>query len=467
LETVPAVKDQSLRPILKTGATYLTIDQQLALFDGCVYVGDEHKVLIPGGYMYGPEQFRTMYGGYSFPLDPANEKTTRNAWEALRESQAFTTHRVHSTCFRPDLPYGKIIETDGVSQVNMWWPVSVPRAKGDASLFTNHLNKLFPDERDRSIVLSYMAALIQYKGIKFRWCLLIQGVEGNGKSLLSECIAYAIGRRYSHFPKPAEIAAKFNSWMFGNIFIGVDDLKVPSDQMVEVIEALKPMITREYLEIEPKGKDKTSKGVCCNFIINTNHKDGLRKTSNDRRIAPFFTPQQEKSHLLRDGLTSEYFSILTNWLINENGYAIVAEYLYTYAIPEEFNPAVKCQYAPETTSTHDAIVQGLGGVEQEILEAIEQEKPGFRGGWVSSIWLDTLLRDLQLNRRIAPNRRRDILQALGYDWHPGLPSGRVNNTVLPDGGKPKLFIKHGHKDRVITNGAAIAKSYETAQQVNN
>ena len=104
---------------------------------------------------------------------------------------------------------------------------------------------------------------------------MIQGVEGNGKTLLTRCVAYAIGDRYTHFPKAAELSSKFNDWLYGKVFIGVEDIYV-SDGQKEIMEAMKPMITAERQEIEPKGGVKVTRNICANFLINTNHKDGLK-----------------------------------------------------------------------------------------------------------------------------------------------------------------------------------------------
>jgi hypothetical protein len=68
---------------------------------------------------------------------------------------------------------------------------------GDVSLFLAHMKKILPIPRDRSILLAYMAAVVQHQGVKFQWAPLIQGVEGNGKTLFSRCVAEAVGVRYS------------------------------------------------------------------------------------------------------------------------------------------------------------------------------------------------------------------------------------------------------------------------------
>ena len=51
---------------------------------------------------------------------------------------------------------------------------------------------------------------------------------------------------------------------------------------------------------------------------------------------------------------------------------------------------------------------------------------------------------------------------MGYIYHPTLPDGRVNNLVLPDGGKPRLFILKTCQARHIQGAAEAAKAYEQA-----
>jgi hypothetical protein len=452
---------QLIKASMVTGNTFLTAAQQIELFAGCVYVCDIHKILIPGGYVLKPDQFRTMYGGFSFPMDPQNERVSRNAWEAFTESQSFRAPKADSSTFRPVLTPGAIIKVDERTLANTWWPIVTPRKKGDPTPFLRHLAKLWPLELDHTILLNYFAALIQYKGVKFQWAPLLQGVEGNGKTLFSRCLAFAIGERYTHSPKATEIASRFNDWMYGKILITVEDIYVPDAQLL-VLEILKPMITLSRQEIEGKNGAKVTLDVCANFILNSNHKDGIRKTRNNRIFAPFYAAQQSLADLNRDGLDATYFTRLYDWLKND-GYAIVSDYLHDYKIIDEFNPATKCQRAPLTTSTEDAISLSIGGIEQEVLESIEQGAIGFKNGWISSMAFDRLLERLGAERRIPHNKRRELLQNLGYDWHPGLNCGRVNRVILPDGGKPKLYIKLNHVDAQIVGVTEITEAYTQAQ----
>jgi Family of unknown function (DUF5906) len=442
------------------GPGFLSAEDQLTHFKGCIYIDQLNSVFCGDGIIRTADRFRVKYGGYQFHMDAANEKVSSDAWEAFTLSRIHVPPQVFGTCFKPAEPTGSIIIVDGQSFVNTYVPVDVPRMQGDVSPFLRHLELVLPNLTDRAIFLSYMAACVQYKGTKFQWAPLLQGVEGNGKTLFSRCVARAIGKRYSHFPPASEISEKFNSWLADKIFIGVEDIYVPN-QKQEVFEILKPMITSERMAIRKMRTDQEMRDVCSNFIFNSNHQDGIIKTRNDRRICTLFCAQQQESDLARDGMSGDYMPNLYKWL-DGDGYALVSEYLHTYAIAAEYNPAGSCHKAPRTTSTDDAISYGLGIVEQEINESIAQELQGFCGGWISSIWLDRMLERIHKGRNLSHSKRKEILAGMGFFYHPALTQGQVNNKVLPDNGKPRLYIRRDTMAWQITNANEAAKSYEAA-----
>jgi hypothetical protein len=262
-------------------------------------------------------------------------------------------------------------------------------------------------------------------------------------------------------PPASEIAEKFNEWLFKKLFIGVEDIYV-SDHKKEVIEILKPMLTNSRLAMRAMQQGQVMGDNCANFILNSNHKDAIRKNRNDRRFCVFYTGQQSAEDIVRDGMGGDYFPNIYRWL-KSGGYAIVSHYLATYAIPDELNPAGACHRAPVTSSTEEAVIASMGSVEQEIMEAIEQGRPGFAGGWVSSMAVERLLDAQRMTRAIPHNKRRELMQSLDYDYHPALKDGRVNNHVTIDGGKPRLFIKAGHIHMNLTSAAEAARLYQEAQ----
>lgn len=458
----PEVAQVSTGPVAvrRTGAQILCVDQQLELFAGCVYVCNEHRIFTPLRGALHPNQFKAIYGGYTYVLDTTNDKTTRNAWEAFTESQAVSFPKVDAVCFRPELPVGAIVKEEGRTILNTYTPLKVASCHGDVAPFLNHLELLIRDPRDRAVLLAWMCACIQHKGVKFQWSPVLQGVEGNGKTFLMDCVAYAIGERYTHRPNAVDLANKFNGWIQNKLFIAIEELHVAGKR--EVADALKPLITNRRIEIQAKGSDQFTGDNRANIMISSNHRDAVMKTPNDRRYCNFFTAQQKAEDLIRDKMTGDYFPRLYAWFRN-GGAARVAHYLETTAIPDELNPATLCTRAPDTSSTEDALVASMGGVEQEILAAVDECRPGFCGGWVSSIAVDRLLEERRMGGRVSRIKRREMLEALGYVIHPGLAKGRSNQVTVTDGGKPRLYVKKGSLHCELTGAPNITGAYEKAQ----
>lgn len=464
-QPVMAPTDNNIRP----GFQYLAVEQQIELFKGCVYIRDVHRGFTPDGSLLRPEQFKAAYGGYTFALDSVNGKTTRNAWDAFTESMAFHFPKAHSGCFRPECTSGALIKEEGRLLVNTYVPIETPRKQGDAIPFLNHLARVLPVPRDQQIILSYMAACTQYPGTKFHWTPLLQGCEGNGKTLFINCLTEAIGYRYTHLPNASDLGqngTKFNAWIQGKLFIGVEEINV-SDRR-DVVDALKPLITNPRIELQGKGDNQITGDNRANFFMCSNHKGAIPKTRKDRKYCVFFTAQQNEDDMIKAGfITSafaptDYFRKLYVWLLT-GGYAIVNDYLRSYQIPDELNPATICQIAPVTSSTNEAIYMSTGRVEQEILAAVEEGRPGFCGGWISSMMLNKFLEQNRDNKRIPRNRRKELLKNLGYIPHPGLKDGRVNVMIPFEGGKPRLYVRIGHLIANITEGAVIAQKYKEAQ----
>lgn len=107
---------------------------------------------------------------------------------------------------------------------------------------------------------------------------------------------------------------------------------------------------------------------------------------------------------------------------------------------------------------------GTCAVGRALANAVNNDEVGFKDGWISSIHFDKLLE--ALDAPVMPiNMRRGWLKSNGYDWHPALTNGRVNNPVACDSGKkPRLYVKAGHWSLRLTEPTVVAGAYEEAQQ---
>ena len=461
------------RAVVESGVEQLTgavigQAQQIEVFKGCRYVEDLHAILVPGETdALDQKRFDVRFSGtYLFDV----QKPSDSAWEVFTASKLFKFPRVRSTYFDPRDPPGNIrTDEQGKTAVNTYVPLKLEHTvMGDATPFARHIKKILPNDNDAAILICYLAACVQYPGVKAAWAPLLQGAEGNGKSLIPKIMAYVIGRTYTHAARASDIGGRFNSHLYGKLFVFCDEVKVTQDK-ASVWETLKSYVTDTWQQIEYKGGAIVQRELLFNMFFCTNHPDALPTTRDGRRICPLFCAQQSLEDLIRDGMmdsnghTSLYFDELFHWLDCEDGLAISANFLASYPIPDDLNFAKRCKRAPRTTSTEAAIGANLGVVEQEVLEAVGSGEEGFRGGWIASHRLNWLLDRSPRGKAIAQNKRGIIVEAMGYVRHPGLPDGR-SPTPLSDKQRPRLFVTKNHASVGLT-GAQVTAAYEAAQKV--
>ena len=104
--------------------------------------------------------------------------------------------------------------------------------------------------------------------------------------------------------------------------------------------------------------------------------------------------------------------------------------------------------------------------EAAILKAIDEERWGFRGGWISNRALDHYLKEIDVKQ--IYKRRLELMRGLGYDTHPFFfnTEGRVHVSFDegPFGwGKPKLFIQRDLVDTELKTNYEIVAAYMNAQ----
>ncbi len=438
-----------------TSTAFVTREQQLSLFAGHCYVLDQHRILTPRGMLLGPDQFRALHGGSIFALGGERNKTTANAWEAFTENQDVTFPRAESTCFRPEHPFGAIVDEGGLKRVNTYRDVAA-RRPGDASLMVDHIGKLFPVGDDSTIVLSALAALVQYPGRKFNWCLVLQSGPGAGKNMIANAMIAALGDPYAILLDEDDLAAKFNGWLAEKVLCVFPEL--PPRAAARALEKLKTLITDGRARgIERKNRDKVATNVCANFLFLTNHRDALRKDINDRRFCILYSRFQTQAELAAAGMGAAYFKRLAEWLRGD-GEAIFAHWLAEFDIPERFDPTKGAHVAPATSSTSLAIELGRSEVAQILAEAIDDEEPGFVGDLVSWGLAKQKALDARHLRGVTDEELRQALEGLGF-----LRWGKTDNVVMPDARKTTLYLRVGAELGGKSN-AQVAKIYSDAQK---
>lgn len=454
----------------------LFTDEQKELFAGCTVLTTKPTgVLLPDGRFKTREEFETACLSWKFMLQADNQGAAKaEGWTAITKTQCVSVPRADGFMFRPDLPFGTIGKVGRRSLVNVFYPPEIRRLPGDPARFLNHVAKLFPDPRDQRIFLSWMAAIVQYPGIKFPWAMVVQGTHGNGKGILWQFLSYAVGGESGEYVEQVDtesIESDFRKWLVNKVLYLALDIH-PGGNQEKMFNKLKLLITERRQSVQGKGVDRSTEDICGNFAFDTNFRQVLAKTEEDRRLCVLHCAQQLPQDKARDGMTSNYFSSLGEWMRpasggGGDGRAIVADFLLRYEIEAEFDPTKQALEAPRTSAYETSKEYGKGEIELVIEEAIKSGTKGFNGGWVNATSLAALLEGSRARggAYLAMNARKDLLSRMGYGWHPSLREGRSTVDVGwgTDRKKSVLYIRKDHPDCKLTNPDDIARAYETAQ----
>jgi hypothetical protein len=461
----PPVSSTKIAPRAIEHAVIISRENLAVMFAGCVYIQDVNSVLIPNGDIIDQPRFNAKFAGHVFIMDNEGKQVSKSAWEAFLGNQLIAFPRVEGTAFDPAREFQSVSERSGRQWVNIYKAPVVDRRPGDVSRFMDLLHKLLPNGDDALILLSYMAAIVQNPGMKFRWAPFIQGTRGNGKSTIIECLKHALGHKYIFALKAGMIENGFNAWLEHNLLYVADDIYSVRDR-TDMMEALKSLITGRDQSITLKGIDSIQKRIVGNFIFTDNHKDSMKKQDDTRDICTLYCAQQSRADRTRDGLSKSFFTGPDGfiWWLEGGGYAYVAEMLHTMPIDPRYNPAGECQEAPDTSVTREAVLDGRTALEHEVSEWIELEEPGFCGDFISQHMLkEKMSLNKKYERSTGPLKIKEMMNRLGYEVHRGLPGGRTPTHVHPDNTRPILFVRREAWQASIMDPASVTVLYVQAQ----
>lgn len=397
-----------------TSSAILTPIQQQAYFDGCYWIDEKEKILTPSGRLAGATMFNGKYGGKIFQLDLAGSKVTDEPWKAATRGQVYNVPKVDHMRFIPTRPFGELsVNEMGGRGVNSYRPINTTFNAGDVGPFTAHCEKMFPIERDRAMLYAFLAQCIQRPGVKIKWAIVIQSMEGTGKTIFQKIMSHGLGSHYVHSPNAKELTeggGKFNAWIRNKLMIIVNEIK--TDEKFDLIEVLKPMITDEWIETQAKGADQTMSDNWTNWLMFTNWKDALPINDQSRRLCIMYSALQSIRDLQSAGMDGAYFTHVYKWL-ESGGASAVCHWLSSYAIPAEFDGQADGTRAPHSSSHKEAIEVNRGAIENLIVEAVQADIQGFRNGWVSTVALGNLISETGM-RNVPPRVISSTLANLGY-----------------------------------------------------
>jgi len=410
-----------------------------------VYVSDEDKF-----YRIDSDEWLTMQGfnarfNRELPRDD-DEGGKSAAWVALEDFRIPTVTRARY------LPWADaLFDLDGVSHVNKYRHSSVPQAteylsvdgKKAVEIVKRHVGLICGHRPDVSrTLLDWMAHNVQRPGVKVRWAPLIKGIEGDGKTVLGTLLAAVMGRANVRNVSPKVLGTDFTGWAEGSCVAVLEEIKLTGHNRYDILNALKPFVTNDSVEIHRKGQDPYDSINTTNYIAFTNYPDALPLTDTDRRWWIVFSPFTDRTGLAAairsqgwgdgsdDQVLGAYFELLNNTI--NTCRAELRRWLLDWKVSDTFRPNGS---APMTQEKAVMIGMNVSDEEMAIKEALEKGGVGISQDVFASSYLRNELINSGAEVRLETTAWNHALKRIGYT--------RVPKKVKWRGGAEVIWVR-GH-----------------------
>ena len=251
-----------------------------------------------------PSAFNTAYS--RFMLTKQDVLEGRSVPDRLPAHVATNIYQIPVLSAKRYMPgLDSVFTMDGVQYANTYSDRNVPevpeeltkRDKRNIEIVKAHIKHLFPDEREGRILLDYLAYIVQNPGHRRRWAVLLQGVEGDGKSFFANLMANVLGGDNVRVVTPKTVQTDFNGWAEGSQVVFIDEIRLHGHNRYDVLNQVKPLITNDVIEIHRKGIDPYNVPNTAAYLLATNFRDALPLDDNDSRYFVLFSRFQTKEAL--------------------------------------------------------------------------------------------------------------------------------------------------------------------------
>lgn len=272
----------------------------------------------------------------------------------------------------------EFFDANGLPYVNSYSDATVPEApdvlnkkeRAICQRVEDHAAHLFENERDRKLLLSWLAYIVQTNG-RVNWAPVIQGAEGDGKSYFGLLMAAVLGGENVNAINGSDLAEKYTSWAEGSQVCMIEEVRLHGSDRFAVINKVKTYITNVMVSIRRMQTDNYKVINTVNYILTTNHKDGVPVNDSSSRYFPLFSRFQTKAAIKAfKRANPKYYKRLHDAL--EHG-AALRRWLLDYELHEEFDPVDR---ATESADLKEMEYLNQSEDQEGLMEVLNRELPG-------------------------------------------------------------------------------------------
>lgn len=367
----------------------------------------------------------------AFNLAYLNKAGGGNASELLLGGDLIPSY--HMALYLPGA--GEEFFFEGHDCVNLFTPWDVCDEsevnKEAIELVLQHAKARFP--HSWRILIDFLAFCVQNPGKKLTWTLLLQGVEGDGKTFWGHMMSAMLGSTNTKEVDPEEIKSSFSDWGTGGCFSMIEEIRLSGSSKYEIMDKMKRFLTNPRVNIHPKGYKAYWAPNVTNYLLLTNHKDALPITHDSRRYAILFSTLQCKDDLGTKEEQKAYFTPLYK-AVNDDGGKSLLWWLSNWELSKDFNQYNKPDTLEDTAEMIELSKSELQLHVEDIIEAWD-------GKPFKTIQLKAALEVSGFSGKVEDKHLSKILQELQY---------KNRNTTIGDTPKSRWWVK------CVSNGVVVA-----------
>lgn len=362
--------------------------------------------------------FNAVYDRYAFTKQDILDGRTRSSSTAA--DIALNHYKIMTVDGCRYMPGYEAIYTDAEGTfANLYTEREIPkipdtlttRDKHNLAIVKAHLTHLL-NEDDARRLLDWMSYVVQHPGRRINYGVLLQGVEGNGKTFWAKLMQIVMGLSNVRMTNAQTLHSPFTDWTVGQCVICIEEIRLIADQNKhDIINRLKPNITNDTIEVHPKGKAPYNAVNTSNYLLFTNHKDALPLDDNSRRYLILFSKLQDREQLLAfTDAHPTYYDDLYNTLDESPG--ALRHWLLEHKQSDDFKPKGN---APDTEARQEMTFLS----KHEFIQALEiaiRENDSYLLG--RDVVVSSALHDMAMARGVEyPTTKtlNSLLSRNGYD----------------------------------------------------
>ena len=293
------------------------IEQELkSLADKLCYLAEQQRWIVRGTGEMLTHEALNKYPGLGTLISDAGAAGKQAAANKLINSGLVT--QVAGVTYLPAKDTLTTWHSDGRTGLyfNRWHDTNeslVPSVTDkDVKPWLDHIEYLFPDKKERDVLIDWMAHVVQVRGVKIRWAPLVIGGQGVGKDLMIKPVAQYLSHNYQEI-SPDRLFSQFNSYLEREMIVVQEMVRHEKIEMYEKLKAMLAGTAGDTLMIERKFETPYTVPNVTNFLFFSNHIDAVRLDPEDRRFFVIRSDAKAQGSAYYHALAEDFYVKADGW----------------------------------------------------------------------------------------------------------------------------------------------------------